>query len=471
MTLHDAGSAPTAPAAPAPRGSLTIRHNHAEGTLLEGSSRGDGVLELTRQHGFRWFRSLGLLGIPFSRDHAARRRNIEAAAAALRSAGFEVAVEIDDRPRPRAEALADQSGRLDDRHERLTTAAARHSAASDAHRNRADQAGERFYMGQPILEGHHSERSALAARARMHAADRLARVEADAAAYRAEQAGVVGRRAARAATPEATARRILATETELRDLNRRLAALSAPQGVELAPAGSLYREELLARRAVAEERLAHDRAELDRAEAAGRYVTRGPHNVHVGDAVYAWHGWRKVLKVNRTTVGCDSGYSWQDKIKFVEIQQVRCPHAPEPLPERITLAEASEALLRVIGAAMDGLQCECRHLYAGHASYRRDDIQDPHDFALGMCGGGPAEWACNQGCDGFALAETVELPPCSTHDHGPLVPREIPAEASAEQVWLGQWWDCPECASSLLVPSTGLRALLAELWAEGWPDR
>jgi hypothetical protein len=64
---------------------ITIRHTRADGTLIEGSSKGDGVFDIVREHGFRYFPSLGQLGIGRSRDRVARTSDIEAAAGALRA--------------------------------------------------------------------------------------------------------------------------------------------------------------------------------------------------------------------------------------------------------------------------------------------------------------------------------------------------------------------------------------------------
>ena len=64
-----------------------------------------------------------MIGIAQSRDHLAKRWQIDAAAEALRQAGFEVTVEIDDTPRDVAEVKADRAERLDGRYERLTAKA------------------------------------------------------------------------------------------------------------------------------------------------------------------------------------------------------------------------------------------------------------------------------------------------------------------------------------------------------------
>lgn len=66
---------------------ITIRHNHADGTLVEGSRKGDGVWEILRglHHNWRYFPSIGAIGIGQSRDRVAKRWVIEAAATVIRS--------------------------------------------------------------------------------------------------------------------------------------------------------------------------------------------------------------------------------------------------------------------------------------------------------------------------------------------------------------------------------------------------
>lgn len=64
-----------------------------------------------------------------------------------------------------AERQADRQDRIDTRAERLRTEAA-------SHFHRADQIAERFYGGQPILVGHHSEKGARRDQEQIHTAMR-----------------------------------------------------------------------------------------------------------------------------------------------------------------------------------------------------------------------------------------------------------------------------------------------------------
>lgn len=325
---------------------IIIRHTHADGTLVEGMERGDGTYEIVcaRGSGFRWFRSLGQPGIPQSRDRVAKRHLISAVAERLRAAGHEVTVDINDDHRPRADVIADQADRLEDRREALHAKAARKAAAAEACREASDRLVEHIPFGQPILVGHHSEG---AHRRRLERAQNLmfkwveGRAEAAEVARRAEAAG---RDAALAEKPTAALRRIERLEAELRDIARKLeghdrrflnGAGEVVQVQRHAPAapGSDYEASLTARRTQVLDQLEHDRATVARAVEAGALHMWGRDSVHVGDLVSTNTGsgarFREVLKVNRVSVSVPTGYSWTDKIRFTDLRQVRCPHASD----------------------------------------------------------------------------------------------------------------------------------------------
>lgn len=75
--------------------SIAIVHTVAEGTLVQGTRRGDGTNTILKAAGFRWFRSQGLWGITGSRDREPDLGKIERAAAGLRGAGHTVAVHVE----------------------------------------------------------------------------------------------------------------------------------------------------------------------------------------------------------------------------------------------------------------------------------------------------------------------------------------------------------------------------------------
>jgi hypothetical protein len=126
---------------------------------------------------------------------------------------LELAGEIEPEEMTIAERAAMKAERLDGLAEK------RHSEAN-AYSRRADELSEAFYMGQPILVGHHSERKARKTQERMHSA-MSASVKAEKAAnywlYRAEG---VERFANMKNNPRVRANRIKTLLAELRDLQR-----------------------------------------------------------------------------------------------------------------------------------------------------------------------------------------------------------------------------------------------------------
>ncbi|WP_413617328.1 hypothetical protein QBL07_024495 (plasmid) [Gordonia rubripertincta] len=107
---------------------ITITHTAADGTLADGMVRGDGTYELLKANGFRWFRSLGLMGIQSSRDRQPNEHKISRAARALEEAGHTVTVEIDRTHRDPAEAEADRAARQAERVAALENKADRRAA-------------------------------------------------------------------------------------------------------------------------------------------------------------------------------------------------------------------------------------------------------------------------------------------------------------------------------------------------------
>lgn len=301
---------------------ITITHTHAEGTLLTGSHPGDGVWEIARRHGFTYRRSVGIF-VRGSRDRVANRYKINGLAEALRAAGHEVTVNIDDTHRDRATVLADQADRLDERRDALTAKAARRADEAQTARNRSDALVANRPPGQPVLVDHHS--GAADQRRLDKSVDlaiKAATVLQPAADQAARRAAAVGSAAAYSATPAVTARRIERLETELRDIDRKLAGYTDKWGGEHTPAAGGWREQLEARRAQLVDELAYDRAALAAAIDEGRYTAYGPHNVKAGYLVRVNGFWRKVVKVNRVTVSVETGYSWTDKIRYTDLREI-----------------------------------------------------------------------------------------------------------------------------------------------------
>ena len=334
---------PAEPAAPErvnpPDPDITIRHTHEDGTLVHGSSKGDGVYELIGPRTaarFAYMPSIKMIGIRQSRDHLAKRWQIDQAREALEAAGFTVAVEIDDTPRDVAQVKADRAGRLDDRYDRLSAAAARHTAEGDRRHAAADQISQRFEGGQPILRGHHSERGARADHKRMDGHDRAAQAAYREAGRAAAAASVVGDADAYRELPAVIIRRIDRLEAELRQTRHYIAGTRPANDWRGAyspdpkPATGEWLDQLRARETFLEHQLAADREALAAHEAAG-YVRLTRETVHKGDRVFWGATWGDglggalVTRTNPKTVTLDRR-SYPRTLPYEQIKTVECPH-------------------------------------------------------------------------------------------------------------------------------------------------
>lgn len=204
------------------KGTLTITHTRADGTLLEGSSKGDGVWELVRPHRFTWGRSLpGVLFIRQSRDKQADRWSISRAAEALRAAGWTVVIDIDeDTRRSFAEAEQERYERAEERADRFSEYAGSAASRSSAHHGEAHRIASSIPFGQPILMGHHSQRRAERDQERIDSNMRKALSEGDKAAYYARRAKASGSYEAFRKDPGRTLRRLEKLRADLRGVER-----------------------------------------------------------------------------------------------------------------------------------------------------------------------------------------------------------------------------------------------------------
>lgn len=208
---------------------LTITHTHPEGTLIDGTARGDGSAPALKANRWRWSRNLGAWYIPGSRDHHARDWQIRATAEALREAGFEVEVEVDNTPRATADVQADKVARASARADALDAKSERLEATSEARHGAARQIADGIPFGQPILVGHHSERRARRDAERIHNNMRAA-VDADAAARETARRAEAARANTRPESPATTANRLDKLRADLRRIQRHRDGYTVVQG-------------------------------------------------------------------------------------------------------------------------------------------------------------------------------------------------------------------------------------------------
>jgi hypothetical protein len=316
--------------------SLTITHTSADGTLLEGTRKGDGAWEAIKAaqasyklRGWRYFPSIRAIGVSHSRDRAPQTHLIERTADVLREAGFDVTVSVDAAPRAMEEAEADRAERMESRAERLHHRAERLVGESDRRYDVATEIAERRPFGQPILVGHHSEHGARADQRRIESnMDKFCELaaesrQAEAAAKAAE------RHMAHRENPRVTARRIERLEADKRRAEKYLTGWSQNHlngdGTRVLwtdthpPAEGAYREQLLTQVDHLTEQLRYWRDQLEQAKAAGRYNPVELSEISKGDLIRTRFGWKRVVRVNKKTVSVETGYSWTDKYEVTDI--------------------------------------------------------------------------------------------------------------------------------------------------------
>lgn len=290
---------------------ITIVHDHADGTVLIGSTKGDGVYEVARSHGFRHSREAGIY-LPGSRDRDPRRHIIEACAESLRGNGFEVTVLIDDSWRPAAVREAARQQRADERLERLDGAATAAASRRDAYQ----AAGDRVFAGiagEPMKPDHYNYRRDLAIREKGWASLERASDARHEAVKLSRRAEAVRDHAAAKENPRAIMRRVERLEAERRGVERELA-----EAIKVGSAQS-YLDRCQRKIDRLAEDIAHQNSKLAAHADSGEFVAWSPDNLVAGDRVKVRsHGWFMIKRVNRRSVSLDS-HAYPTNAKFDEI--------------------------------------------------------------------------------------------------------------------------------------------------------
>lgn len=279
---------------------FTITHDHEDGTRFDGGSKGDGTLEILRNHRFDWRRGAGV-HIPHSRDRFADLVSIDNAAKALRAAGHTVAVELCDFWRPAAVREGHRAARVAVRVDRLAERAEKKEGVSNARRDVARSIGDSMPFGEPIKVGHHSERRH---RAAFDKIDRNMRAAIDAADDARRLAGrAAGSESNEAAKrdPRAIMRRIDTMEAEARGWQRELDDDRTGPGRR--------RRATLELEKVSED-ISYQRAKLTAMGEAGTFVAWSRESVRVGDVVNVGGRWCEVARVNQKGVSVRARWEW-----------------------------------------------------------------------------------------------------------------------------------------------------------------
>lgn len=286
---------------------LTITHTPADGTVLDGTARGDGTAPLLKSNGWRWSHNLGAWYLPQSRDRLPKTWVIDRTLHALTDAGHEATVDVDTTARPTVEVEAAKAERQELRATHLQAKAVRTGAQADAIHDRVHEMCDAIPMGQPVM----------GARDRAYR-DKIGRVM-DRAYLTGLEAQETERRASAAArttraryNPVTVANRIAKLEAALRDTERRLAAATGD-----------YLARLTAIRAQESDQLAYwQQVRADQIE-AGTATNFSRNTVQPGDAVMVRGQWRRVVRANLKTVSVETGYTWTDSVPYAEIRECR----------------------------------------------------------------------------------------------------------------------------------------------------
>jgi hypothetical protein len=279
---------------------ITLSHTPADGTLADGTSRGDSAGPVLKAHRFRYSRTLGMWYLPHSRDKSANTPLIERTAAALREAGHDVETIIDnDTTRSIAEAEAERIEQAEARAERFSDYADNAATRSDARSTAGHQMLDAIPMGQPILVGHHSERRDRAYRNRAFDNLEASFREADKAEYWTGRADAAASYRERRENIGTTQRRIKQLEVDERFWVNTLKTGRNSSGWTTDTPEQV--EEINRRLAQLREKLEHWRAHIAAAEQAGVKVWSKA-DFQKGDFARIGGTWCEVMRVNAKTL-------------------------------------------------------------------------------------------------------------------------------------------------------------------------
>lgn len=307
---------------------LTLTHTAADGTLLEGTSRGDAASRILRGRGWRFSRAITAWYVPYSRDREPKQHLIDTTVQALQAAGFTVDVTIDTARRPMAEVETDRTDREAARAEHLAHSADRKQQAADEQEAQALAMLRRVPpMGEPIKVGHHSEAGHRASIRRAEAAMRRS-IEADMEATRAQaRAELAAYATDRRYEPIAVANRIARLNTEISACTKKLDGYShtfAGGYIETyPPAQGAYAQRLTRTRAAAVDELAYWEAVRTEQIKSGQVTEFTRENVHRRDWILYSGSWCLVTRINPKSVSVRTPYGATGTVPYTHIRQHR----------------------------------------------------------------------------------------------------------------------------------------------------
>lgn len=314
---------------------ITITHTPEAGTVLEGTTKGDGTNHILNSDGrsWRWSRNLGAWYIARSRDTAPQTALITATAEKLRAAGHTVTVTVQTGHRSTADIEADRAERQQERAEGLAAKAEQQTAAALAAHEHARELADQIPFGQPILIGHHSEGRMRRHAQRIHAAMNASVHAATLAEETGRRAQVASIGTSAAYNPVTVANRIRTLTAEQNKITRSIdghtrtiaAMTDGTRRVETArPASGVYREQLTERLTVVTDQLTYWQGVRDQQITDGTATDYSPATINKGDTVQIRGHWYEVVRVNKKTVTVPSSLGpWTDTAPYHQIQDHR----------------------------------------------------------------------------------------------------------------------------------------------------
>lgn len=287
---------------------ITLTHTPAEGTLADGTSRGDSAGPVLKAHRFKFSRTLGQWYLPHSRDKRADTALIERTAAALREAGCDVETTIDNTAtRSYTEAETERTERAEERAERFAGYADNAAARSEARSTAGHQMLDAIPMGQPILRGHHSEKRDRAYRNRAFDNLEAGFREADKATHWSNRAEAVTTHQQRRHNTGAVLRRIEKLEADERFWVRTLETGTNSSGWTTDTPERV--DEINFRLAKVREELEAKRAEIAEKEQTGVKIWSKA-DFQKGDFARIGNHWNEIIRVNAKTLTVPYVNNW-----------------------------------------------------------------------------------------------------------------------------------------------------------------
>lgn len=283
---------------------LKIIHTHLMGTVLEGTSKGDGTAQILKglRLGWRWFRDTdGFWYIQGTRDHNHRGYAIDTTVKALTEAGHQVETKIDDTPRPPADVERDRAAQSEARVEALEAKGERLTATGSAQWEDARAMASIIPLGQPLLVDHYSYGRDVRYRAKIDRKEDKAIETLKAGESAAERSVAAEHNQRHHLNGATTERRILKLEAELRGFERRIAERGGDMLTVSGKTVQQWADEVT-------EQLTYWRAHLATLVESGEYRKYGPEDFKVGDLAKVCGTWHPVLRVNRKTLTVESRF-------------------------------------------------------------------------------------------------------------------------------------------------------------------